>query len=120
MHPLKALWGLAALGICLYLGWLWQQSGWGGVSPATVLKILGGVAALGVGVYLGTAGQYESDPEELDRALGPGGRTRQVKRRFTLFGWLRQSEERSSHRRRRRSSDRRFDLIPPEPPKKKK
>lgn len=81
------------------------------------LKILGGLVALGIGVYLGTAGQYRPDPDELDRALGPGGRSRRVKRRFTLFGWLRRSEERSSHSRRRRPSDRRFDLIPPLPPK---
>lgn len=82
------------------------------------LKILCGLAALGIGIYLGMAGKYESDPEELDRALAPGGRSRKVKRRFTLFGWLRVSEERSSHRRRRRGSDRRFDLIPPADPRK--
>ena len=119
MHPLKVLGGLAVLGLCLYFGWLWR-TGALGVSLGFLLKVLGGAAALGYGIYLGTAGTYESDPDELDRALGPGGRTRQVKRRFTLFGWLRRSEERSSHRRRRRASNRAFDLIPPDPPKDKK
>ena len=42
------------------------------------LKILGGLVALGIGVYLGTAGQYRPDPDEMDRALGPGGRSRRV------------------------------------------
>ena len=79
-----------------------------------VLKILGAIFALGVGLYLGMAGQYRSNPDELDKALGAGGRTRKVKRRFTLFGWMRMPEERSSHRRRRHSSDRHFDLIPPD------
>lgn len=82
-----------------------------------VLKIVGAVVALGIGIYLGTAGQYRPDPEALDRALGPGGMSRKVKRRFTLFGWLRTTDERSSHRWRRRGSDRRFDLILPDPPK---
>ena len=83
------------------------------------LKILGALAALGIGLWLGLSGHYRSDPGELDEALGPGGRTRRVKRRFTLFGWLRMPEERSSHRRRRRASDRRFDLIAPDSTKKK-
>ena len=83
-----------------------------------LLKILGAIAALGFGVYLGMAGQYRPDPEELDQALGPGGVTRKVKRRFTLIGWLRMSEERSSHKRRRRGSTRRFDLLAPEKSKK--
>ncbi|MGW8266807.1 MAG: hypothetical protein ACWGSQ_10585 [Longimicrobiales bacterium] len=83
-----------------------------------LLKVLGALAALGIGIYLGMAGQYRPDPEEMDQALGPGGRTRRVRRRFTLFGWLRIPEERSSHRWRRRASDRRFDLIAPDPPKK--
>ncbi|MGD8361817.1 MAG: hypothetical protein PVJ04_10320 [Gemmatimonadota bacterium] len=83
-----------------------------------VLKVLGAIFALGVGLYLGMAGQYRSNPDELDKALGAGGRTRKVKRRFTLFGWMRMPEERSSHRRRRHSSGRHFDLIPPDAPKK--
>jgi len=83
-----------------------------------LLKVLGALVALGIGIYLGTAGQYRPDPEELDQALGPGGRSRRVRRRFTLFGWMRIPEERSSHRWRRRPSDRRFDLIAPDPPKK--
>ena len=83
-----------------------------------VLKILGAIVALGIGLYLGMAGQYRSDPEELDKALRSGGRSRKVKRRFTLFGWMRMPEERSSHRRRRRSSGRHFDLIAPDAPKK--
>jgi hypothetical protein len=78
------------------------------------LKIIGAVLALGIGVYLGMAGQYRADPRELDEALGPGGRTHRVKRRFTLFGWMRMPEERSSHQRRRRSSGRHFDLISPD------
>jgi hypothetical protein len=84
------------------------------------LKILGGIVALVLGIYLGLAGQYRSDPEELDRSLGPGGRTRKVRRRFTLFGWMRMPEERPSHQRRRRSSRRRFDLVAPDSPEKKK
>jgi len=83
-----------------------------------LLKALGALVALGIGIYLGMAGQYRPDPEELDQALGPGGRSRRVRRRFTLFGWMRIPEERSSHRWRRRPSDRRFDLIAPDPPKK--
>lgn len=85
-----------------------------------VVKILGALLALGVGVYLGMAGSYRADPEDLDQALGPGGRTRKVKRRFTIFGWLRMPEERSSHQRRRRASNRPFDLVPPPPPKNRK
>jgi hypothetical protein len=85
-----------------------------------LLKILGALAAVGLGIYLGMAGQYRYDPEELDKALGTGGRSRKVKRRFTLFGWMRMPEERSSHRRRRRSSGRHFDLIAPDAPKKDK
>jgi len=82
-----------------------------------LLKILGGLIALGVGLYLGMAGQYRPDPEELDQALGPGGRSRRVRRRFTLFGWLRVAEERSSHKRRRGEPRRHFDLVVPDPPK---
>jgi hypothetical protein len=82
------------------------------------LKVLGALAALGIGIYLGMAGQYRPDPEELDKALGPGGLSRRVRRRFTLFGWMRIPEERSSHKWRRRGSNRRFDLIAPDPPKK--
>jgi len=78
-----------------------------------LLKIVGAVVALGVGLYLGLAGQYRPDPQDLDDALGPGGRTRKVKRRFTIFGWMRMPEERSSHQRRRRSSGRHFDLVSP-------
>jgi hypothetical protein len=83
------------------------------------LKILGGLMALGIGVYLGMAGQYRPDPDELEQALGPGGRSRKVRRRFTLFGWLRMPEERSSHKRRRGGGRRHFDLVAPESPKKK-
>lgn len=85
-----------------------------------ILKILGGVVALGLGVYWGWAGQYHSDPEEMDQALGPGGRTRKVKRAFTPLSWLRGMQERPSHVRRRGSSDRRFDLIVPDSPKEDK
>ena len=81
------------------------------------LKVFGAILALGLGIYMGRAGPYQADPDELDQALGPGGRSRKVKRRFTLFGWMRIPEERSSHRWRRRGSDRRFDLISPKPPK---
>ena len=79
------------------------------------LKILGGVLALGIGLYMGSVGRYRSDPEELDKALSEGGRSRKVKQRFTPLGWLRQNQERSSHirRRSRGTSSRRFDLIPP-------
>ena len=84
-----------------------------------LLKIFGGLVALAIGLYLGMAGQYRPDPRALDEALGPGGRTRKVKRRFTLFGWMRMPEERSSHKRRRGRERRRFDLIAPDPPKKK-
>lgn len=83
------------------------------------LKILGGILALALGIYLGLSGQYRPDPEELDRVLGPGGRTRRAKRRFTLFGWMRMPEERPSHQRRRRSSGRHFDLVAPDVPEKK-
>ena len=85
-----------------------------------LLKILGGIAALAIGLYLGLARPYRPDPEELDRVLGPGGRTRKVKRRFTLFGWMRMPEERPSHQRRRRSSGRHFDLVAPNSPRKRK
>ena len=81
------------------------------------LKVLGGVLALGLGVYLGLAGRYRPDFEELDEALGPGGRTRKVKRVFTPLAWLRGMQERPSHARRRGGSDRRFDLIVPDSPK---
>jgi hypothetical protein len=83
-----------------------------------LLKILGGVLALGIGVYLGMAGQYRPDPDDLEQALGPGGRSRKARRRFTLFGWLRMPEERSSHKRRRGGGRRHFDLVATEPPKK--
>jgi hypothetical protein len=84
------------------------------------LKILGGILALAVGIYLGSAGRYRADPEEIEKALSEGGRTRKVKRHFTLFGWLRQNQERSSRvrRRSRGASSRRFDLIAPDPRKK--
>jgi len=80
------------------------------------LKILGGLAALGLGVYLGWPGQYRSDPDELDRALGPGGRSRKVKTAFTPLSWLRGMQERPSHVRRRASSGR-FSLTAPDSPK---
>ena len=79
-----------------------------------LLKIIGGLAALGIGLYLGLAGQYRADPSELDRALGPGGRTRKVKRAFTPLGWLRQRQERASHVRRRGGRERHFSLVAPE------
>ncbi len=82
------------------------------------VKILGGLLALGIGLYIGLPGRYESDPEELDRALGPGGRTRTVRRAFTPLGWLRQTQERGSHSRRMRSSGR-FSLVAPERPEDK-
>lgn len=78
------------------------------------LKILGGLLALALGLYLGMAGQYRADPEELDRSLGPGGRSRKVKRAFTPLGWLRQKQERGSHRRLRGGSGRHFSLVAPE------
>jgi hypothetical protein len=84
-----------------------------------ILKILGGLLALGLGVYWGWPGQYRPDPEELDQALGPGGRTRKVKRSFTPLSWLRGMQERPSHSR-RRSASRRFSLVEPDPPKKEK
>ena len=80
------------------------------------LKILGGIAALVLGVYLGTAGRYESDPEELDRALGPGGRSRKVKRSFTPLGWLRGRVESPSRARRMGGAHRRFDFVAPKSP----
>jgi hypothetical protein len=79
------------------------------------LKILGGIAALALGVYWGTAGRYESDQEELDRALGPGGRSRRVKRSFTPLGWLRGRVESPSRARRMGGANRSFDLVPPKP-----
>lgn len=82
-----------------------------------LLKILGGVVALGLGVYLGLAGQYRPDFEELDEALGSGGRTRKVKRVFTPLAWLRGMQERPSHARRRGGPSRHFDLVLPDPPK---
>ncbi len=80
------------------------------------LKIFGAVLALGVGLYMGGSGRYRPDEEEIEKALGGSGYTKRAKRRFTLFGWLRQTEERSSHIRRRTRglSTRRFDLIPPD------
>ena len=85
------------------------------------LKILGGILALGIGLYFGSAGQYRPSSEEVDKALEPGGSTHRVKRRFTLFGWLRRTDERSSHirRRQRGRSNRRFDLVVPETKKEK-
>lgn len=77
------------------------------------LKVIGALLALGLGLYLGLAGQYKADPDELDRALGPGGRSRRVRRSFTPLGWLRQRQERSSHLR-RRGSTRHFSLVSPE------
>jgi hypothetical protein len=77
------------------------------------LKILGGLAALALGVYWGMAGSYSSDPEELDRALGPGGRTRRVKRSFTPLGWLRGKVESPSRARRTAGANRRFDFVAP-------
>ena len=78
------------------------------------LKILGGVIALGYGIYLGMGGQYRSDPDELDEALGPGGRTRKVKRHFTPLGWLRKTDERGARvRRMQRGRRRRFEMVVP-------
>ena len=86
-----------------------------------LLKILGAVGALCLGLYLGWPSRYQVDDEELNEALGPGGYTRRVKRRFTLFGWLRKTDERSSHirRRNRGSTTGRFKLVPPKPIDKK-
>jgi len=80
------------------------------------LKIFGAILALGVGLYMGGSGRYRPDDEEIEKALGGSGYTKRAKRRFTLFGWLRQTDERSSHIRRRTRglSTRRFDLIPPD------
>jgi len=80
------------------------------------LKLLGGLLALALGLYLGMAGQYRADPAELDRSLGPGGRSRKVKRAFTPLGWLRQRQERASHQRRRGGPGRHFSLVAPETP----
>jgi hypothetical protein len=84
------------------------------------LKILGGILALGIGLYMGGAGQYRPDPDEIDEALSEGGYSKRAKRHPTLFGWLRQNEERSSHIRRRTRgvSNRRFNLISPDSDKK--
>lgn len=79
-----------------------------------LLKVLGGLVALGLGLYLGLAGQYKPDPEELDRALGPGGRSKRARRSFTPLGWLRQKAERGSHVRRRGGPSRHFSLVAPE------
>lgn len=79
-----------------------------------VLKVVGGLLALALGVYLGLSGTYRPDPQELERALGPGGRTRKVKRAFTPLGWLRQRQERASHVRRRGGRGRHFSLVAPE------
>jgi hypothetical protein len=80
------------------------------------LKILGGVLALGIGFYFGSAGRYRPDPDEIEKALSEGGRTRKVKRHFTPLGWLRQNQERGSHLRRRSrgASSGRFNLIAPD------
>jgi hypothetical protein len=77
------------------------------------LKIVGGIVALALGVYWGLAGTYTSDPEEIDRALGPGGRTRKVKRTFTPLGWLRGRVESPSRARRTAGANRRFDFVAP-------
>ncbi len=81
-----------------------------------LLKIIGGIIALALGLYLGLGGRYEPDFEEIEKSLGPGGRPRKVKRHFTLFGWLRQSDERPSRTRRRQrgASNRRFNLVLPD------
>ncbi len=70
------------------------------------LKILGGVLALALGVYLGTSGRYRPDPEDIDRVLEGGGRTRRTKRHFTPLGWLRQNQEGVSRERRRTRGNR--------------
>ncbi len=80
------------------------------------LKILGGILALAIGLYMGLSGSYRPDIEEIHRSLGPGGRTRKVRRHFTPLGWLRQTDERASRARRRArgSSGRRFNLVVPD------
>jgi hypothetical protein len=80
------------------------------------LKILGAVLALGAGLYFGGAGQYRPDYDEIDKSLGEGGVTRRTRRHFTLFGWLRQNQERGSsfRRRTRGASTRRFNLSSPD------
>ena len=84
------------------------------------LKLLGGIAALALGVYWGASGRYDSDPDELDRSLGPGGRSRKVKRAFTPLGWLRGRVESPSRARRMGGAHRRFDFVPPKAPDKDK
>jgi hypothetical protein len=69
-----------------------------------------------LGVYLGTPGRYESDPDELDRSLSPGGRSRKVKRAFTPLGWLRGRVESPSRARRMGGAHRAFDFVPPPKP----
>ncbi len=85
------------------------------------LKILGGVLALGMGIYWGLSGEYRPDPEEIDRALEGGRRSRRAKRHFTPLGWLRKNEERSSRARRRTrgASTTRFNLSAPDAGEKK-
>ena len=61
--------------------------------------IAGGVLALAIGLYWGGSGQFRQTHEEIDQALGSGGRTRKVKRRFTALNWIRK-DQRASHRRR--------------------
>lgn len=78
------------------------------------LKILGGLAALAIGLYWGLPGRTSQTPEDVEAALGPGGRTKRVKRRFTPLGWLRSVDERSSRQRRRGGgSGVRFNLAAP-------
>jgi len=78
------------------------------------LKILGGLAALAIGLYWGLPGKTSQTPEDVEAALGPGGRTKRVKRRFTPLGWLRSVDERSSRQRRRGGgSGVRFNLAAP-------
>jgi alkylated DNA repair dioxygenase AlkB len=78
-----------------------------------VLKILGGVLALAIGLYWGLSGQFRQTPEEVDRALGLGGRSRRAKRHFTPLGWMRK-DQRASHR--RRQSRQPFKTAAPKDP----
>ena len=85
------------------------------------LKILGGLAALGLGVYLGLSGTSPQSSDDIEKALGPGGRTKRVKKRFTPLGWLRNIDEPSSRRRRRGGgSSVRFNLAAPGDPVERK
>lgn len=84
----------------------------------TAALIAGGILALALGLYWGGSGQYRQTPEEIDQALGLGGRTRKAKRHFTVLNWIRK-DQRASHR--RRQSYRPFRTAIPEdrddPPK---